>query len=137
MIAQGISLSAKQAFLLGVHQPTDTYKLALYTKNARLGPELKQYTANGEVNGLGYEAGGYTLAGFRNGMAGKSAYVTFDDIRVERATFVAHGAVVYNASKDNAVLCVLNFGGDRHVHDGTFELKFPQPTERSALILLA
>jgi len=137
MIAQGISLSAKQAFLLGVHQPTDTYKLALYTKNARLGPELKQYTANGEVNGPGYEAGGYVLAGFRNGMAGKSAYVTFDDIKVERATFVAHGAVVYNSSKDNAVLCVLNFGGDRHVHDGIFELKFPTPTEKSALILLS
>lgn len=137
MIAQGIALSAKKAFLLGVHQPNDTYKIALYSKHARIGPELKAYTANGEVSGLGYEAGGYTLTGFKNGMAGKSAYVTFDDIRVERASFIAHGAVIYNASKDNAVLCTLNFGGDRSVYDGVFELKFPRPTEKSALILLS
>jgi len=137
MIAQGIALSAKQAFLLGVHQPTDTYKIALYTNRARIGPELKEYTTTGEVRGLGYEAGGYELKGFRNGMAGKNAYVTFDDIKIDRATFAAHGAVVYNASKDGAVLCTLNFGGDRHVHDGVFELRFPKPTESSALILLS
>lgn len=137
MIAQGIALSAKQAFLLGVHQPTDTYKIALYSSRATIGPELATYTENGEVAGAGYQRGGYELKGFRNGMAGKNAFVTFDDIKIDRANFVAHGAVIYNASKGNAVLCTLNFGGDRSVYDGTFELKFPQPTEKSALILLS
>jgi hypothetical protein len=137
MIAQGIALSAKQAFLLGVHQPTDTYKLALYSSRATIGPELATYTENGEISGPGYQRGGYELKGFRNGMAGKNAFVTFDDIRIDRASFVAHGAVIYNASKGNAVLCTLNFGGDRSVFDGSFELKFPQPSEKSALILLA
>ena len=137
MIAQGIALSAKQAFLLGVHQPTDTYKIALYSSRAVIGPELAAYTENGEVSGPGYQRGGYELKGFRNGMAGKNAFVTFDDIKIDRASFTAHGAVIYNASKGNAVLCTLNFGGDRSVYDGTFELKFPKPTERSALILLS
>jgi hypothetical protein len=137
MIAQGIALSAKQAFLLGVHQPTDTYKIALYSSRATIGPELATYTENGEISGPGYHRGGYELKGFRNGMAGKNAFVTFDDIRIDRASFVAHGAVIYNASKGNAVLCALNFGGDRSVYDGSFELKFPQPSEKSALILLA
>jgi hypothetical protein len=137
MIAQGIALSAKQAFLLGIHQPTDTYKIALYASRATIGPELATYTENGEVSGPGYQRGGYELKGFRNGMAGKNAFVTFDDIKIDRASFTAHGAVIYNASKGNAVLCTLNFGGDRAVYDGTFELKFPQPTEKSALILLA
>lgn len=137
MIAQGIALSAKQAFLLGIHQPTDTYKIALYSSRATIGPELATYTENGEVSGPGYQRGGYELKGFRNGMAGKNAFVTFDDIKIDRASFTAHGAVIYNASKGNAVLCTLNFGGDRAVYDGTFELKFPQPTEKSALILLA
>jgi hypothetical protein len=137
MIAQGIALSAKQAFLLGVHQPTDTYKIALYSSRATIGPELATYTENGEISGPGYQRGGYELKGFRNGMAGKNAFVTFDDIRIDRASFVAHGAVIYNASKGNAVLCTLNFGGDRSVYDGTFELKFPQPSEKSALILLS
>jgi hypothetical protein len=137
MIAQGIALSAKQAFLLGVHQPTDTYKIALYSSRATIGPELATYTENGEISGPGYQRGGYELKGFRNGMAGKNAFVTFDDIKIDRASFVAHGAVIYNASKGNAVLCTLNFGGDRSVFDGSFELSFPNPTEKSALILLA
>jgi hypothetical protein len=59
MIAQGIALSAKQAFLLGVHQPTDTYKLALYSSRATIGPELATYTENGEISGQGYQRGGY------------------------------------------------------------------------------
>jgi hypothetical protein len=70
-------------------------------------------------------------------MAGANAFVTFDNLRIDRATFVAHGAMIYNASKNNAALCTLNFGGERPVFDGAFELSFPNPTEKSALILLA
>ena len=137
MIAQGIALEAKRQFLVGMHQPTDTYKLALYTKRANIGPSTKTYTPEGEVVGPGYTKGGITLTGYHSDMAGKNAYVTFDDIRIERGTFTAHGAMVYNASKGNAVLCTLNFGGDRPVFDGAFELKFPKPNENQALILFA
>jgi hypothetical protein len=46
--------------------------------------------------------------------------------------------MIYNAiEKQRRALCVLNFGGERSVFDGSFELKFPQPSEKSALILLA
>jgi hypothetical protein len=137
MIAQGIALSAKQAFLLGIHQSTDTYKIALYTSRATIGPELSHYTDVGEVSGPGYERGGYVLTGFRNGMAGRSAFVTFNDLKIDRASFTAHGAIIYNASKNNSVICTLNFGADRPVFDGSFEIKFPEPTEKNALILLA
>jgi hypothetical protein len=137
MIAQGISLEAKKQFLIGMHQPTDTYKLALYTKRANIGPSTTTYTPDGEVVGQGYSQGGFVLSGFRSGMAGANAFVTFDDIKINRATFTAHGALIYNASKENAVLCTLNFGADRPVFDGAFELKFPQPTEKNALILLS
>jgi hypothetical protein len=137
MITQGIALSAKQAFLIGLHQPNDQYKIALYRTDAKIGPELQKYTPNGEISGNMYEAGGIKLSGFKTGVAGKSAWVSFDDIKLSRASFQAAGAVVYNASKDNAVMCVLAFGGERGVFDGTFELKFPKPTETNALILLA
>ena len=137
MIAQGIALSAKQAFLLGIHQPTDTYKLALYTSRAIIGPDLAHYTEAGEVSGPGYDRGGYILTGFKNGMAGRSAFVTFNDLKIDRASFTAHGAIIYNASKNNAVICTLNFGADRPVFDGAFEIKFPEPSEKNALILLA
>jgi hypothetical protein len=137
MITHGISLSAKQSFLLGLHQPNDIYKIALYKKDAKIGPELKHYTGSGEVSGKGYSAGGIELKGFNSGTVGKSAFITFEDVKIDRASFVAHGAVIYNASKNDEALCVLNFGSDRHVSDGTFELKFPKPTETQALILLS
>jgi hypothetical protein len=137
MIQQGISFSAKQGFLLGIHQPEDTYKIALYASRASLGPNTSAYTNQGEIAGAGYDRGGYVLAGFRSGMAGKNGFVTFDDLRIDRATFSAQGALIYNASKNNSALCVLNFGAERTVFDGTFELSFPAPTEKNALILLA
>jgi hypothetical protein len=137
MITQGISLEAKKQFLIGMHQPTDTYKLALYTKRTNVGPSTTAYTPEGEVVGPGYSQGGFVLSGFRSGMAGANAFVTFNDLRIDRATFTAQGAMIYNASKNNAALCTLNFGNERPVFDGTFELSFPNPNEKSALILLA
>ena len=137
MITQGIALSAKQAFLIGLHQAADDYKIAFYRTDAKIGPELQRYTPTGEIEGKGYKAGGIALSGFKTGVAGKSAWVSFNDIKLDKASFQAAGAVIYNASKDNAVLCVLAFGGERGVFDGTFELKFPKPTENNALILLS
>ena len=137
MIAQGIALSAKQAFLFGIHQPTDTYKIALYTKRANIGPATAHYTDEGEVSGQGYTRGGITLTGYKVTTVGKNAAITFADVKIDRATFTAHGAMVYNASKNNSALCTLNFGNERPVFDGAFELKFPTPTENSALILFA
>lgn len=137
MIAQGIALSAKQAFLFGIHQPTDTYKIALYTKRANIGPATERYTEEGEVSGQGYTRGGITLTGYKVTTVGKNAAITFADVKIDRATFTAHGAMVYNASKNNSALCTLNFGNERPVFDGAFELKFPTPTENSALILFA
>lgn len=137
MIQQGISLSAKNAFLFGMHQPGDTYKIALYSSKASIGPKSVEYTEDGEIVGPGYVKGGFILAGFRSGMAGKNGFITFEDLRIERASFVANGAMIYNASKNNASLCTLNFGAERSVYDGTFELKFPKPTETQALILLS
>ena len=137
MITHGIALEAKKALITGVHQPGDEYRIALYSASAKIGPTMKAYTSEGEIKGMGYTAGGVTLKGHRTGIIGKNAYITFDDVVLKSATFSVSGAMVYNASKGNATLCVLNLGGERHVFDGAFELKFPKPTENNALILLA
>jgi hypothetical protein len=137
MIQHGICFEAKKAFLFGVHQPGDDYRIAFYGRDAKIGPNTRSYTSAGEITGKGYPIGGVLLKGFRNGMAGKNAYVTFSDVVLDNATFSASGALIYNASKDGAALCVLNFGAERHVTDGKFELKFPTPTANQALILLA
>jgi hypothetical protein len=137
MITHGIALEAKKALITGVHQPGDDYRIALYSASAKIGPTTKAYTTEGEIKGTGYTAGGVTLKGHRTGIVGKNAFITFDDVVLKSATFAAAGAMIYNASKGNAALCILNLGAERHVYDGAFELKFPKPTETSALILLA
>jgi len=137
MITHGIALEAKKALITGVHQPGDDYRIALYSASAKIGPTTKAYTTEGEIKGTGYTSGGVKLKGHRTGIVGKNAFITFDDVVLKSATFSAGGAMVYNASKGNATLCVLNLGAERHVYDGAFELKFPKPTETTALILLA
>jgi hypothetical protein len=137
MITHGIALEAKKALITGVHQPGDEYRIALYSASAKIGPTTKAYTTEGEIKGMGYTAGGVALKGHRTGIIGKNAFITFDDVVLKSATFATAGAMIYNASKGNAALCILNLGAERHVYDGAFELKFPKPTETSALILLA
>ena len=137
MITQGIALEAKRALISGVHQPGDDYRIAFYSASAKVGPQTKAYVTEGEIKGKGYKAGGVTLKGHRTGIIGKNAFITFDDVVLKSATFSAAGAMIYNASKGNAALIVLNIGSEKHVYNSTFELKFPKPTETSALILLA
>ena len=137
MIIHGIALEAKKALITGVHQPGDDYRIALYSAAAKIGPTTKAYTTEGEIKGVGYTAGGVTLKGHRTGIIGKNAFITFDDVVLKSATFSAAGAMIFNASKGNAALIVLNIGSEKHVYNSTFELKFPKPTETSALILLA
>jgi hypothetical protein len=137
MIIHGIALEAKKALITGVHQPGDDYRIALYSASAKIGPTTKAYTTEGEIKGIGYTAGGVTLKGHRTGIIGKNAFITFDDVVLKSATFAAAGAMIYNASKGNAALIVLSIGSEKHVYNSTFELKFPKPTETSALILLA
>jgi len=137
MITHGISLEAKKALITGVHQPGDDYRIALYSASAKIGPTTKAYTTEGEVKGMGYNAGGVALKGHRTGIIGKNAFITFDDVVLKSATFAAAGAMIYNSSKGNAALIVLSIGSEKHVYNSTFELKFPKPTETSALILLA
>ena len=137
MIIHGIALEAKKALITGVHQPGDDYRIAFYSAAAKIGPTTKAYTTDGEIKGVGYTTGGVALKGHRTGIIGKNAFITFDDVILKSATFSAAGAMIYNASKGNATLIVLNIGTEKHVYNSTFELKFPKPTETSALILLA
>jgi len=137
MIKHGIALEAKQALISGLHQPTDDFKIALYGAQSKIGPETKIYTKEGEISGKGYVSGGIKLRGYKVGTIGKSAHITFDDLEIKNATLGASGAMIYNASKGNAALCVLKLDGDYNIYNGTFEIKFPKPTETSALILLA
>jgi hypothetical protein len=131
---QTLTTSFKQEVLLGVHDlETDTLKLALYTGTADLGAGTTVYTTAGETSGTGYTAGGVTLAGTDVLVADTTAYVSFADAVWPVAGFTARGALLYNASKGNKAIAVLDFGADKTATT-TFTVQMPANSPTSALI---
>lgn len=129
--------SFKQESWLGIHDlDTDTLKMALYTAAADLGPSTTVYTVTGEVSGTGYTAGGVTLTNVQVLLSGTTAYVTFDNPVWSGASFVCRGALIYNSSKANRAIAVLDFGADKTAN-GTFTVQLPAATAASALLRFA
>ena len=133
-ISQTATTSFKQDLLLGVHDlDTDTIKMALYVATAELNAGTTVYTAAGEVSGTGYVAGGNTLVSATVLASGTTAYVDFADTAWDPAGFTARGALIYNASKGNKAIAVLDFGADKTATT-TFTVQMPANTATSALI---
>ncbi|HUU83306.1 MAG TPA: hypothetical protein VM243_07365 [Phycisphaerae bacterium] len=118
------------------HQPGDAYKIALYTARARLGPSTTVYTSEHEVPDSGdYVAGGQVLSGIVAGLDGSVGYLDWTaDPRWTAATIAAAGALIYNSSKGNRALAVLDFGGVISCVNGHFDVTLPAPQAASALI---
>ncbi len=136
-ILQGMCSSFKQESWLGVHDlDTDTLKLALYTAAANLSQATTVYTATGEVSGAGYIAGGIPLVNVQVLLSGTTAYVTFNNPVFSGASFVCRGGLIYNASKANRAIAVLDFGADKTA-SGTFTIQLPAATAASALLRFA
>lgn len=134
---QTLTTSFKQECLLGVHDlETDTIKMALYLATADLGANTTAYDTSGETSGTGYTAGGVTLTGATVLTAGTTAYVDFDDAAWAPAAFTARGALIYNASKSNKAIAVLDFGADKTATT-TFTVQMPANTGDAALIRFA
>ena len=109
-IVPGVCTSYLAEILSGLHQPTDQYCLALYGTLAELSPQTQRYTAGGEVSGDGYTAGGMQIAGFRASRNGNTAYLAFDPPSWIDATVSSRGGLIYNRSRENRAVCVLDFG---------------------------
>lgn len=137
-ISQAMCSSFKQQILLGEHDlDTDTIKIALYTSSATLGASTTAYTTSDEVVGTGYVAGGNTLAGATVSLSGTTAYVDFTDTTWAASTITARGALIYNSSKSNKAIAVLDFGGDKTSTNGNFTVQFPTNDASSAIIRIA
>lgn len=137
MITAGMTNSFKEQILLGVHDlSTDTLKMALYTANAVLGPNTTAYTATEEVVGPGYTAGGETLTNVSVSLSVTQgiAYVSFDNPTWNAATFATRGALIYNASKANKSIAVLNFGIDQTMLSQQFQIQLPTNSPDTAII---
>ena len=134
-MTQAIPTSFKAEILQGIHDSADTYKIALYTSASTLGATATAYTATNEISGTGYTAGGQTLSGFSVTTSGTTAILDFTtDPSWENATITARGALIYNASKANKAVMVLDFGSDKSNSEGTFTIRLPLPDATNGLI---
>lgn len=138
MIIAGTCYSFKKEILQGVHQPGDTYKLALFTSSASIGPSATSYSGQaGEVaNAGGYTTGGQALSGFSVGLTGAVAFLDFSDLTINPATITARGGLIYNASRGNKAVSVIDFGSDVVSTNGPFTVQFPANDADHAFIAL-
>jgi len=136
-IAQGATNTFKVGLLDGNYDlAAGSFKIALYTGAASIGPETTAYTTDGEVVASGYTAGGEALTisqvptiGSQSGNA--VAYLSFSNVTWTSA-LTARGALIYDSST-NASVCVLDFGADK-TSTTTFTVQFPAATDTAAII---
>ena len=135
MITQTQTTSFKAELYEGIHDLlTDEIKIALYTALATLNQDTTVYTTTYEVaSGNGYTTGGEVAQNVTVNSSGSTAYVSFDNVVWDPASFTCRGALIYNASKDNRSIAVLNFGTDKTATN-TFTITLPANTADSALI---
>lgn len=131
-ILQTQTTSFKAELYQGVHNLlTDTLKIALFTASADLNESTTAYSTANEVAGTGYVAGGVTLTGVTVNSSGYTAYVNFNDA-VFNAAVTARCALIYNSSKSNKSIAVLDFGSDKT--STNFTVTMPANTATTALI---
>jgi hypothetical protein len=138
-ITQSMCSSFKQQILLGEHDlATDVLKIALYSSAANLSSATTVYSTNGEVVGTGYASGGEVLTGVTVSLSGAVAYVDFNNVVWSPVQITARGALIYNSSKSNKTIAVLDFGADKTSSPaGLFEIQMPANQPSSALIRIA
>jgi len=137
-ITQALCTSFKSEILGGTHDlDTDVLKIALYTSAATLNATTTTYSTTNEVSGTGYTAGGETLSGASITSSGTTAFVDFSDVTWASSTIMARGALIYNSSKSNKAVAVLNFGSDKSSSNGNFVISFPTADASNAIIRIA
>jgi len=135
-LSQTLTTSFKQQLLQGVHDfDTDTFKVALYTASADLNDTTTAYNVAtaGQVSGTGYTAGGATTTTSVS-VTDTTAFVNFSNV-VWTAALTARGALIYNSSKSNKAVAILDFGADK-TSTTTFTVAMPTNSSTSALIRL-
>jgi hypothetical protein len=140
-IAQGATNTFKVGLLDGTFDlAAGSFKIALYTGAASIGPDTTAYTTDGEVVASGYTAGGQALTisqvptiGNQTGNA--TAYLSFSNVTWTSA-LTARGALIYQVGSGNPSVCVLDFGADK-TSTTTFTVQFPAVTSTAAIIRIS
>jgi hypothetical protein len=131
-IVQTQTTSFKTELYQAVHNMlTDTLKIALYTASANLNEATTIYSTTNEVTGGGYVAGGVTLTGVTLNSDGYTAYINFNNV-VFNASVTSRCALIYNVTRGNKSIAVLDFGSDKT--STNFTITMPANTATAALI---
>lgn len=141
-IVQAFCTSFKKQLLEGVHDfrtvGGDTFKLALYTEAANLNSSTSAYSTVGEIIGAGYTAGGITLTNITPSEFNVAGVCSFETATWTSSSISARGGLIYNTtpahSYTNPACMVLDFGSTRFSVNGSFQVRFPQITDLSAII---
>jgi hypothetical protein len=143
VIQQGLTNSFKQDMLqAGQDIITDTLYMALYTAFSDIGQLTTEYTTDNEVpTGNGYTAGGVEVTGAvlstqTTGPNAGTVYVNFDNVSWPGANFTARGALIYNTTRSNKSVAVLDFGADKVFTSTSNTVTMPADTATTALIRL-
>lgn len=134
-ITAAMCASFKKELFEAEHDFTaDTFKIALYTSSATLGASTTVYSTSNEVTGTGYTAGGATLTVVAPTTSGSTAIVDFGDVTFSSSTITARGALIYNTSKSNKAVAVLDFGSDITTTNATFTITMPTASAAEAIV---
>jgi hypothetical protein len=135
-IQQGATDAFATGLMNGVYNfTTDSFKIALYTGSASLGPDTAVYTAGltSEVVATGYTAGGIALpVSVTPTSANNTTYISFSNV-TWNAALTASGALIYKSGGTNPTVCVLDFGGEK-ISTATFTIQFPTANSSDAII---
>jgi len=117
----------------------NTLKIALYTSSASLGATTASYNNSNEVSGTGYTAGGASLSSQAVAFDSTNQVAYFDaaDPAWTTASITARGALIYNNTKSNASIAVLDFGSDYTSTAGTFTVQLPSAAYNTAIIRIS
>ena len=132
-IVQTQTTSFKSQLYQAVHDlTTDQLYVALYTGNVNLNASTTIYSSTNEVVATGYTAGGQLLTGVTLNTYNYTAYVNFNNAVWTGATITARCALIYNVTKGNKSIAVLDFGSDKT--QTNFTITMPSNTYTTALI---
>jgi hypothetical protein len=143
-ITTAMCTSFKQELLGGTHDlDTDSIKLALIKASpaGTYGAATTNYsdvTGNtDEASGTNYSAGGQVLDGATISVSGTTAIVDFTDEVFADVTVSASGCIIYNSSKTNRAIAVIDFGGTVSATAGDLTIEFPTADASNAIIRIA
>ena len=138
-LQQGATNAFATGLMNGVYNFTSgSFKMALYTGSATLGPDTAVYTAGmtGEVVATGYTAGGIALpVSVTPTSANDVSYISFSNV-TWYGNITARGALIYQDGGSNPTVCVLDFGSDK-TSGVSLTVQFPTANSTNAIIRIS